>query len=119
MRLGDDFVDGEFRKWGERRELARIGLSGEVDTSTERCRSRVPPLVADCLEEGRRGSPEFGRDRDGGADTRPPPIRVWCGEGPFIMERRMLPREGANAILDSGAGRPGRSTNVFFPGLLG
>ena len=95
-RPGDDFDDGEFWKWGERCALARNGLSGEVDTSTDRCRSRVSPLAADCRDEGRRGSRrEAEAERDVGADTRPP-IRVCCGEGPFIMDRRMLPRDGAN-----------------------
>ena len=60
MDPGDDFAEGELRKCGERRVLARMGLSGDVATSTESCWPRAVPLAADCRDTGRRPAERGG-----------------------------------------------------------
>jgi len=122
---GDDFAEVELRKCGERRALARMGLSGEVETSTERCGRRSFPLSSLCRDNERRPAERGGSRRDaadagrggGGprADADEPPMRVAaCGDVPL--------REGAKAMCAANLQRQrskSMDTKTFVPLSLG
>jgi len=102
-RPGDDLTDGELRKCGDRCALARMGLSGLVDTSTERSllcsRAGLPRVGLPVLRLLPLPVPILpGRSlRDGGRRDEAECTRVgYAGCGDRLGA---LMREGANAIL--------------------